>query len=64
VAKKVSDEVQAVTEEKRYSKEEIVKSVKYSNRSDLLKVLLEDGGTFTETDINNRIANFLKGKVK
>jgi len=64
MAKKVSDEVQAVTEEKRYSKEEIVKSVKYSNRSDLLKVLLEDGGTFAEKDVNERIERFMKGKVK
>ena len=48
-----------------FTKNTILHSQKYSNRRDLLSVLLEDGKTYTKDQVDALIENFMKkGKVK
>lgn len=47
-----------------YTKEQILESSKFCNRSDLADALLEDGKTYTLEEVSQRMAKYLKGKVK
>lgn len=47
-----------------YSKEQIIASKKYSDRKDLLNVLLEENKEYSFTEIDEIIENFMNKEVK
>lgn len=51
-------------EEILYSKEQIIASKKYSNRKDILNVLLKDGEEYSFTRIDEIIENFMNKEVQ
>lgn len=59
-------EVKAEQKKKKvtYTKEQILESSKFCNRSDLADALLEDGKTYTLEEVSQMMAKYLKGKVK
>jgi hypothetical protein len=48
----------------KFSKEQILKSTRYSEKRDLLTALLKDGKTYSHKDVEKLIDDFMKGKVK
>lgn len=50
--------------EQKFSKEQIIASVRYANRRDLVEALLNDGEKYTMEEIDKKISNYLEGKVK
>lgn len=53
------EQVQSVT----FSKEQILSAKKYSNRKDILGVLLEDGKEYSFDQADTLMDDFMKGKV-
>lgn len=47
-----------------YSKEQILKSKKYTNRKDILAIVLEDGKIYSHEEIEKEIDKFMKKEVK
>ena len=47
-----------------YTKDQLLRSKKYTARRDLLGALLEDGKTYTAAQVDREINQFLKRKVK
>ena len=47
-----------------YSKEQIIASKKYSNRKDILNVLLKDDGEYSFSRIDEIIENFMNKEVQ
>lgn len=47
-----------------FTKEQLLSSKKYSNRIDLLNVLLEDNVKYSHEKVAQIIDKFMKGKVK
>lgn len=47
-----------------YSKEQIIASKKYSNRKDILNVLLKDDEEYSFTKIDEIIENFMNKEVQ
>lgn len=47
-----------------YSKEQILHCKRYQSRRDALGFLLEDGKTYTDTEITTILNNYMKGQVK
>lgn len=47
-----------------FTKEQIVASKKYRSNRDLLNVILDDGKKYTSAEIDKKIEDFKKGKVK
>lgn len=47
----------------KYSKEQIIKSKKFKNRVDVLKVILNENNTYTIAEVESEINKFMKGKV-
>ena len=58
----IQKEVQA--QETKYSKEHILNSEQYQSRIDLLAALLEDGKQYSCLEVDRKISEFMKGKVK
>lgn len=52
------------TTESKYSKEQLLKSKKYSNRKDLLGVLLDDKKEYSFAEVDAEIDKFMKRGVK
>lgn len=52
------------TTESKYSKEQLLKSKRYSNRKDLLGVLLDDEKEYSFTEVDAEIEKFMKRGVK
>lgn len=50
--------------EAAYTREQIVSSQRYASRRDLVSVLLENGKTYTLTEVDTLINKFMKGAVK
>ncbi len=50
--------------EATFTKAQLLKSKKYSERVDLLNVLLEDDKSYTSKEVEKLIDDFMKGKVK
>ena len=48
----------------KYSKQQILSSKRYSDKRDVLNVVLDDYMRYTIDEIEKLIANFLKGKVR
>lgn len=57
--KKIEDE----TNEIRYDKQSILKSKKYSERKDILSVILEDNVEYTLFEIENKLKEFMEGVI-
>ena len=47
-----------------FLKEDLMKSKAYRHRQDLLDALLEDGKAYTVREVQNKIDQFMKGKVE
>lgn len=47
-----------------FTKEQILRSKRYQTRRDALGFLLSDGKTYTDTEINTILENYMKGQVK
>lgn len=50
--------------EHRFTKEQLLNSVRYSGRKDALSVLLEEKKTYTHKEVELVLNKFLKKKVK
>lgn len=65
---KKSDTKESVTintaNEIKYTKSNIVKSEYYKSKRDLLNTLLDDGTSYSKTEIENIINKYLKKKVE
>lgn len=48
----------------KFSKERLLRSVRYRKRRDLIGALLRDGGEYTLEEVDAKIENYMKGKVK
>lgn len=48
----------------KFSKEQLLRSVRYRKRRDLIGALLRDGGEYTLEEVDAKIENYMKGKVK
>ncbi len=48
----------------KFTKEQLISSKKFSNNKDVLSALLEDDKEYSESEVNEIIENFMKGKVK
>ena len=62
MAKEKTEKVK--TTESKFSKEQLLKSKKYSNRKDLLGVLLEDDKEYSFAEVDAEIDKFMKRGVK
>lgn len=56
-------EMKAIIDSK-YTKQQILKSKKYSDKQDLINALLEDNGHYTLSQVDEIINDFMKGVVK
>lgn len=50
--------------ESRFSKEQLISSERYVKRRDLIDALLEDDRKYTIKEVDKKINEFMKGKVK
>lgn len=61
---KIEKKEEIKTTESKYSKEQLLKSKKYSNRKDLLGVLLDDKKEYSFAEVDEEIDKFMKRGVK
>lgn len=61
---KIEKKEEIKTTESKYSKEQLLKSKKYSNRKDLLGVLLDDKKEYSFAEVDVEIDKFMKRGVK
>lgn len=54
----------AEQEVETFTKEQLLSAKKYSNRKDILGVLLEDGKEYSFEQVDTLMDDFMKGKVK
>lgn len=54
----------AEQEVETFTKEQLLSAKKYSNRKDILGVLLEDGKQYSFEQVDTLMDDFMKGKVK
>lgn len=52
------------TKEATFTKAQLLKSKKYSERVDLLNVLLEDGKAYTSKEVDELVKDFMNKEVK
>ncbi len=48
----------------KFSKEQLLMSERFRDRRDIADALLDDGMLYTVKDVEQRIENYMKGKVK
>ncbi|MDI2588047.1 hypothetical protein OR571_13210 [Psychrobacillus sp. NEAU-3TGS] len=48
----------------KFTKQQLVTSKKYSHRQDALNVLLEEGKSYTFNEVDQKLREFLEGKVE
>ena len=58
------EEIKVVMDDNKYSKQQILKSKKYSDKQDLINALLKDDTQYSITEVDELINNFMKGAVK
>ena len=58
------EEINLVMDDNKYSKQQILKSKKYSDKQDLINALLKDDTQYSITEVDELINNFMKGVVK
>jgi hypothetical protein len=49
---------------RKFTKEQLLSAAKYQNRRDVLTVILKDGKTYSHADVEKKLEEFMKGKVK
>lgn len=64
MAKEVKETKKADNFEVKFSKEQLVKSKKFSGQQDLLNTILEDEKEYTLEEVVSKVEKYLKGKVK
>jgi hypothetical protein len=47
-----------------FSKEALLKSMRFRDNRDIVSAVLEDGVEYTISEVETMITNFMKGKVK
>lgn len=47
-----------------FTKKAILASEQFCNRKDIVNAILSDGKTYTVDEVNRKIENYMKGKVK
>ena len=57
-------EIKGVKQVDVFNKEQLISSKKFMNNKDVLYALLEDNKEYSESEVNEIIENFMKGKVK
>lgn len=57
-------EIKGVKQVDVFNKEQLISSKKFMNNKDVLNALLEDNKEYSESEVNEIIENFMKGKVK
>jgi hypothetical protein len=62
MAKPVKEKINRL--EDHFSKEAVLKSLKYKGCADLLSAVLEEGKTYTSKELDSAIEKFQKGKVR
>lgn len=50
-------------EEAKFTKEQLINSAKYKHRVDLINALLKDNETYTASEVDKKINDFMKGAV-
>ena len=50
--------------ENKFSKEQLLMSERFKDRRDIADALLDDGVLYTVKDVELKIENYMKGKVK
>ncbi|GFI23545.1 hypothetical protein IMSAGC011_02334 [Lachnospiraceae bacterium] len=50
--------------ENRFSKEQLLMSERFRDRRDIADALLDDGVLYTVRDVEQKVENYMKGKVK
>lgn len=63
MAKEVKETKKADNFEVKFSKEQLVKSKKFSGHKDLLNTILEDGKEYTLDEVVSKVDKYMKGKV-
>ena len=58
------NEIEYNTEELKYTKESILNSKKYSERKDILSVILKEDEEYTLNDIDDILNKFMIGEIK
>ena len=58
------NEIEYNNEELKYTKESILNSKKYSERKDILSVILKEDEEYTSHDIDDILNKFMKGEIK
>ena len=58
------EEIKLVMDDNKYSKQQILKSKKYSDKQDLINALLKDDTQYSITEVDELMNNFMKGVVK
>lgn len=51
-------------DEPKFTRQQVLTSARYKNRRDLVSALLNDDRTYTITEVDQKINQFMKGKVK
>ena len=57
------NEIEYNTEELKYTKESILNSKKYSERKDILSVILKEDEEYTSNDIDDILNKVMKGEI-
>lgn len=47
-----------------FSKEQLLAAERFRGRQDILNALLAEGGQYTVVDVEQRISDYMKGRVK
>lgn len=58
------EEIKVVMDDNKYSKQQILKSKKYSDKQDLINALLKDNSQYTLSQVDKILNDFMKGVVK
>lgn len=58
------NEMEYNAEELKYTKESILNSNKYSERKDILSVILKEDEEYTSNDIDDILNKFMKGAIE
>lgn len=58
------NEIEYNTKELKYTKESILNSKKYSERKDILSVILKEDEEYTSHDIDDILNKFMKGAIE
>ena len=58
------NEMEYNAEELKYTKESILNSKKYSERKDILSVILKEDEEYTSNDIDDILNKFMKGAIE